>query len=70
MAQTLCTHLGEVERIERLIATAEARRAAILCEVKLHRAAWGQELRRAAQQAEALEMEVIEDKSGKARNAA
>src|SRR5262245_35613341 len=37
MAQTLCTYLDEVERIERMIAGAEARRGAILYEVELHR---------------------------------
>ena len=66
-AQTLCAHLDEFERIERMIAAAEARRDAILHEVELHRATWGQELRRAAQQAEAQEIQVIEDKSGKTR---
>jgi hypothetical protein len=38
MAQTLCTYLDEFERIERMIASAEARRGAILYEVELHRA--------------------------------
>jgi len=37
MAQTLCTYLDEFERIERMIASAEARRGAILYEVELHR---------------------------------
>jgi hypothetical protein len=70
-AQTLRTHLDEFERIEQMIASAELRRDAILHEVELHRARWGQELRRATQEAEkTLEMEVIEDKSGKMRNAA
>ena len=70
MAQTLLTNLDHIERMERLIATAEARRDAILCEVERHRATWGQELRRAVQQAEDAEIKVIEDKSGKTRNAA
>jgi len=68
MAQTLLTNLDHIERMERLIATAEARRDAILCEVERHRATWGQELRRAVQQAEDAEIKVIED--GKTRNAA
>jgi len=38
MAQTLCTYLDEFERIARMIASAEARRGAILYEVELHRA--------------------------------
>jgi len=37
MAQTLCTYLDEFERIERMIARAQARRGAILYEVELHR---------------------------------
>jgi hypothetical protein len=36
-AQTFCTYLDEFERIERMIASAEARRDAILHEVELHR---------------------------------
>ena len=71
MAQTLCIYLDEFERIDRMIASAQARRDAILHEIELHRARWGQALRRATQEAEkTLEMEVIEDKSGKTRNAA
>src|SRR5215475_4326697 len=41
MAQTLCTYLDEVERIARMIASAEARRDAIVHEVELHRARRG-----------------------------
>ena len=37
-AQTFCTYLDEFERIARMIASAEARRGAILYEVELHRA--------------------------------
>jgi hypothetical protein len=48
-AQTFCTYLDEFERIARMIASAEARRDAILHEVELHRARRG--LRRATQQA-------------------
>jgi hypothetical protein len=71
MAQTLFIHLDEFERIERMIAAAEARRDDALHEIERHRALWGQELRRVTQEVEkALEMEVIEDKSGKSRNAA
>src|SRR6516164_101558 len=47
-AQTLCTYLGEFERMERMIARAEARRGAILYEVELHRAR--RRFRRATQQ--------------------
>ena len=70
-AQTFCTYLDEFERTARMIASAEARRDDALHEIERHRAEWGQELRRVAQEAEkTLEMEVIEDKSGKTRNAA
>src|SRR5262249_21948007 len=37
MAQTFCTYLDECERIGRMIASAEARRDAILHEVEQHR---------------------------------
>ena len=49
MAQTLCTYLDEFERIARMIASAEARRDAILHEVVQHRGRRG--LRRVTQQA-------------------
>ena len=45
-AQTFCTYLDEFERIARMIASAEARRDAILHEVELQRGLW-----RATQQA-------------------
>jgi hypothetical protein len=70
MAQTLSINLNDIERIQRMIANAEARRNAILREVERHRATWGENLRRAAQQAEDIEFEIIENKSGKARSAA
>jgi len=62
MAHTFCTYLNELERIERMIASAEARRDAILREVELHRERRGRKFRWAT--------ELIEDKSGKTRNAA
>ena len=46
-----------------MIANAEARRNAILREVERHRATWGEDLRRAAQQAEDVEFEISENKS-------
>jgi hypothetical protein len=71
MAQTFCTHLNECALIDRMIADAEARRDDALHEIELHRARWGQELRRVTQEVEkSVEMEVIEDKSGKTRTAA
>src|SRR5262249_48546171 len=71
MAQTFCTYLDECERIGRMIASAQDCRDAAPHEIELHRARWGQELRPAPQEAEkAVGTEVIEDKSGKTRNAA
>ena len=62
MAQTLSINLNDIELIDRMIAAAEARRSAILREVDRHRTTWGQDLRRAVQQAEDVEFEVIEDR--------
>jgi hypothetical protein len=70
MAQTLSSSLDDIERIDRMIATAEMRRNAILREVDRHRTTWGQELRRAAQQAEDAEFKLIEAQSDKTKTAA
>jgi hypothetical protein len=70
MAQTLSISLDDIERIDRMIATAEVRRNAILREVDRHRTTWGQELRRAAQQAEDAEFKLIEAQSDKTKTAA
>ena len=70
MAQTLSISLDDIERIDRMIATAEMRRNAILHEVDRHRTTWGQELRRAAQQAEDAEFKLIEAQSDKTKTAA
>jgi hypothetical protein len=70
MAQTLSISLDDIERIDRMIATAEVRRDAILREVDRHRTTWGQELRRAAQQAEDAEFKLIEAQSDKTKTAA
>jgi hypothetical protein len=70
MAQTLSISLDDVERIDRMIATAEVRRNAILREVDRHRTTWGQELRRAAQQAEEAGFKLIEAQSDKTKTAA
>jgi hypothetical protein len=53
-----------------MIATAEVRRNAILLEVDRHRTTWGQELRRAARQAEDAEFKLIEAQSDKTKTAA
>jgi hypothetical protein len=70
MAQTLSISLDDIERIDRMIATAEVRRNAILREVDRHRTTWGQELRRAAQQAEEGGFKLIEAQSNKTKTAA
>ena len=69
MAQTLSINLDDIERIDRMIATAEARRNLIMREIERHRATWAQDLRQAAQQAEDVEFEAIED-TAKTRGAA
>src|SRR5262249_50914352 len=70
MAQTLSLKLNDIERIDRMIATAEGRRNAILREVDRHRTTWGRNLHQAAQQIEATEIKVIETKPAKKRSAA
>ena len=70
MAQTLSLNLDDIERIDRMIATAEGRRNAILREVDRHRTTWGQNVRRAVQQIEASEIKVIETKPAKKKSAA
>ena len=45
MAQTLSFKLDDIDRIDRMIATAEGRRNAILREVDRHRTTWGQNVR-------------------------
>src|SRR5262245_2535809 len=52
MAQTLSINLDDIERIDRMIATAEARRNLIMREIERHRATWAQDFRQAAQEAE------------------
>jgi hypothetical protein len=58
MAQTLRRHIEVFERIDRMIASAEVRRAATLREIAHYRAELAAGLRRAAQ--EAIENEAIE----------
>src|SRR5262249_47231608 len=68
MAQTLSISLDDIERIDRMIATAEMRRNAILHEVDRHRTTWGEELRRAAQQAEDAEFKAHRGPIGQNEN--
>jgi hypothetical protein len=70
MAQALSLKLDDIERIDRMIATAEGRRNVILREVDRHRTAWGQNLRQAVQQIEAAEIKVIDAQPGSTRTAA
>ena len=60
LARALASRIDPVERIERMIASAEARRNCVLREIEHHRATLGQELRRLVPQAEDAEFEVIE----------
>jgi hypothetical protein len=69
MAQTLRVRIGEIERIERLIASAEARRSAALRDIEHHRERFAASLRRAAQKAENIEdaeFEVVTPQSAQA----
>jgi hypothetical protein len=56
VAQGLCFRLGFIERIERMIMAAEARRNAALREIDRHRATLGRQLRQAVLEAEAQEV--------------
>jgi len=47
MAQTLAARIDDVERIDRMVIIAEARRDAVLREIRSRRLAFGQALRRA-----------------------
>jgi hypothetical protein len=70
MALTLSEKLDDIERIDRMIATAELRRIAVLREIDRHRATLGEALRRAAQQIEDAEFERVEEKQSAERDAA
>jgi hypothetical protein len=70
MARTLSLKLNDIERIDRMIATAEGRRNAILRELDRHRTTWGQNLRRTVQEIEEAEIKVIEATPAKKKSAA
>jgi hypothetical protein len=61
--------LDDIERIDRMIAIAEARRNAILREINRHREVLSQNLRRAIQDVEDGPLRVIENASVKGGNA-
>jgi hypothetical protein len=56
VARGLCIELGNIERIDRMIMTAEARRNAALREIDRHRASLGPRLRQAVLEAEAQDL--------------
>ncbi len=58
-AETLASNLDDFERIDRLIASAEARRDACLREIDRHRSGLGAALRRAADEVEDAEFTEI-----------
>jgi hypothetical protein len=60
VAQTFSLKLNDIERMQHMIALAEARRNATLQEIDRHRQTLGQKLRRAAQQLEDGQFRVIE----------
>jgi hypothetical protein len=70
MARTLSLQLNDIERIDRMIATAEGRRNAALRELDRHRTTWGQNLRRTVQEIEEAEIKVIEATPAKKKSAA
>jgi hypothetical protein len=63
MAQATALVLSDFERIERMAMAAGARRDAILREIERHRATFGQQLRRASQEAEIEDLKAIEMRS-------
>jgi hypothetical protein len=69
LAQTLSIKLDAIERIDRMIAIAEARRNANLREVGRHREVLSQNLRRAVRDVEDGPLQIIENKSVEERNA-
>jgi hypothetical protein len=65
LAQTFFVNLDQVERLEQLIALAEARRNAALHEIHRHRQTLAQTLRRAAQQLEDHQTRFVESANPK-----
>jgi hypothetical protein len=58
VAEGLCIEIGNIERIDRMIMAAEARRNAALREIDRHRTSLGPRLRQAVLEAEAQEVVV------------
>jgi hypothetical protein len=63
MAQTLAARIDDVERIDRMVTIAEARRDAVMREIRSRRVAFGQALRRAGEAIDA-EFEDVAPASG------
>jgi hypothetical protein len=61
MARTLAARIDDVERIDRMVIVAEARRDAVLREIRSRRLAFGQALRRAGHAIDAEFEDVAED---------
>jgi hypothetical protein len=70
MADALVKHLDDIERIERLITSAESRRNNALREIDRRRAALGEALRRSVQQIEDGQFKEIATTSDQGKNAA
>ena len=66
----LSQKLDDIERIDRLITSAESRRNAGLREIERRRAVLGETLRRSVQEIEDGEFEVIEPTPAEGKNAA
>ena len=60
IAQATASELDKIERFNRLIASAEGRRNALLREIEHHRAAFSQRLRAEVQKIENAEFEIVE----------
>ena len=70
LAHTLALRIDDFDRIDRMIATAEARRSAVLREVERRRASLAQALRQASEEIAGAEFEILEAKRVMGRNAA
>jgi hypothetical protein len=70
MAQTLAAEIDHVDRIDRMIMSAETRRHVALREIDRHRAVLGERLRRATQDIEDADFKVIAAKDEKETRAA
>jgi hypothetical protein len=70
MAKEFSARLDDIERIDRLITSAEIRRNASLREIDRHRAVLGEAVRRKVQEVEDAEFKVIETARTKGKSAA